>query len=565
MAKSLMVTNGGGFYEIDLATGSRTLLRDFNETFTDVAVSPSGDVFATTFDGIYKINLEAGTREYLGPTSSSTNGLAIEASGRYAFTSSNTSSRIEKFDLTTGKSVGFVDYTGYPSEGDLVLQGGSAFLLDSNRSLVQIDLTTGAQISSFSHGIPSAYGLSSSGSTFYIYSWEGLYSFTPGSNPVLISGQLDLDGSVYGASNLPAMQRNGSESGDVISGTIWDDVVYGRGGNDVISAKRGDDRVFGGAGNDTLQGGTGNDWLDGGSGTDRLEGGAGNDVYVLANAGDIVLESANAGTDQVRVGYSYTLSANVENLLLTGSANLNGTGNGLGNQLMGNAGHNVLSGHAGNDTLQGGEGDDALYGGNGNDRLAGGIGNDTLLGEGGNDLLDGGDGNNNLNAGSGDDTLLSGAGSDTINAGAGNDRVTAGAGGDRVFGLDGNDTIDSGAGHDIVIGGAGNDLLRGGDGNDDLAAEVGSDTLDGGAGNDMLRGGQGADLFIFNDGLDTIRNFDSAQDRIDLRSFSGLNTWADVQDHLQQEGGHVIFRHGDDVLRIDWTQLAALGSDDFVW
>ena len=93
-------------------------------------------------------------------------------------------------------------------------------------------------------------------------------------------------------------------------------------------------------------------------GIDTLVGGLGNDTYVVDNAADIVTEAASAGTDAVQASVSYVLAANVENLTLTGSAALNGTGNTLANVLTGNAGDNRLDGGAGIDTLAGGLGND---------------------------------------------------------------------------------------------------------------------------------------------------------------------------------------------------------------
>ncbi|MCZ8192386.1 MAG: hypothetical protein O9326_22355, partial [Microcystis sp. LE19-338.1B] len=110
--------------------------------------------------------------------------------------------------------------------------------------------------------------------------------------------------------------------------------------------------------NDDFIGTSGPDTLAGTSGADAMTGLAGNDTYTVNDAGDLVIEALNQGTDTVQAAISYTLPNNVENLLLTGTGNLNGTGNGLNNQITGNSGNNTLNGAAGRDTLTGGVGTD---------------------------------------------------------------------------------------------------------------------------------------------------------------------------------------------------------------
>ena len=100
-----------------------------------------------------------------------------------------------------------------------------------------------------------------------------------------------------------------------------------------------------------MSGNAGRKLLDGGAGADQLIGGAGDDIYVIDNAGDAVVENANEGSDTVRAAISYTLGANVENLVLTGVPDINATGNALANVLDGNAGNNMLDGGAGADTM----------------------------------------------------------------------------------------------------------------------------------------------------------------------------------------------------------------------
>jgi len=122
---------------------------------------------------------------------------------------------------------------------------------------------------------------------------------------------------------------------------------------------------------------------------------------------DLVTERPNEGAlDTVSSSVTYTLSANVENLVLWGTADIVGTGNVLNNFLTGNSGHNTLSGEAGKDTLIGAAGDDTLLGSLGNDRLRGGLGNDTYQvnrGDGRDRILE-----NDSTAGN-SDTLLYGA------------------------------------------------------------------------------------------------------------------------------------------------------------
>ncbi|MGZ8226096.1 MAG: calcium-binding protein, partial [Methylococcaceae bacterium] len=122
----------------------------------------------------------------------------------------------------------------------------------------------------------------------------------------------------------------------------------------------------------TLFGLAGNDIFDGGAGADNLIGGSGDDTYSLSNDGDIITELANEGSDTVEIGVTYTLSdpllnGNVENLKLTGTDAVNGTGSNGANTITGNSKANTLTGLEGADRLIGGDGTDTLIGGLGAD------------------------------------------------------------------------------------------------------------------------------------------------------------------------------------------------------
>ncbi len=366
-----------------------------------------------------------------------------------------------------------------------------------------------------------------------------------------------------------ATQGTGNELDNRIVGNAGDNRLEGLTGEDVLDGRDGNDQLLGGAGKDTLLGGAGSDLLDGGVGADVLRGGPGDDNYRVDAAADQVIENFNQGYDRVESSASFQLGGNIEELQLTGTDNLKGTGNDSDNRIVGNTGDNQLFGLAGDDHLEGGAGDDLLDGGSGSDVLAGGKGNDRyrldnendvvleqadqgidtvesgvnsilaanvenliLTGSAvngiGNDLANHLKGNNYAN-------LLDGAGgADQLEGGAGNDRYYVDNEADQVVELvaEGTDQVYSSVNHVLSanvenltltgsdnIAGTGNDLndwILGNSGNNSLSGGVGDDQLDGGSGNDVMIGGTGNDRFIVDHADDQItESADEGYDRVD--------------------------------------------------
>lgn len=264
----------------------------------------------------------------------------------------------------------------------------------------------------------------------------------------------------------------GTNNGETLTGTSGDDQIEGLGGDDILI---------------------------GAGGNDMTDGGEGNDQHFVESPGDIVVERAGEGDDDVITSVSYALGDGtwVETLRTSNAAGtiaLSLIGNEVSNSIYGNAGDNVLNGGGGNDYLVALEGSDYLIGGTGSDVLMGGLGNDTYDADF--SAVEGQDSDVILeNPGEGDD-ILGSRGDFVLRAGLSIETLVAL--GSAPVSLSGNEIGNS------IYGNDANNVLAGGDGSDYLVGGGGDDRLHGDSGFDTMQGGTGDDRYFVDNVADQI-------------------------------------------------------------
>jgi len=286
--------------------------------------------------------------------------------------------------------------------------------------------------------------------------------------------------------------------------------------------------------------------LNGGKGIDTLNGGFGDDTYIVDSITDVIIENAGEGLDIVQSSVTFSLdtTANVEILILKGSASIKGTGNSMDNIITGNSGSNILDGGIGIDSLLGGAGNDTYIVDSttdiideiineGTDTVQSSISfslnaianveNLTLTGNGlingtGNSLnnkITGNSNNNILDGKTGKDTMIGGAGDDTYYVDNIGDVVTetVNHGIDTIittlstYSISAKSNIEN-----LIYSGISNAILKGNTLANSITGGTQNDSLKGGLGNDILTGGSGKDHFIFNTAINSTTNVDTITD-----------------------------------------------------
>ncbi len=421
---------------------------------------------------------------------------------------------------------------------------------------------------------------------------------------------LDLDTVQYSALPGNAFFRGtGAVIFNITSGSIFSGSTYTFEVGSAVEVA-----VIGTANADTITGTSANDTLDGKGGNDQLFGLLGDDQYQVDSQADLTFEAIGAGIDTVVASSNYYLFANVENLILHGSAgNIFGVGNELANVLTGNEGENLLIAGASDDTVFGGDSRDAIFGEGGADVLKGEGGIDYIVAGAGNDAVDGGLQADEIYGEDGDDTLYGGSGlfTDIIVGGAGNDTISGSDsfGGndgdfDFLYGNLGNDTFfvntpadlvfeNPGEGTDTVVAniigagfymyenlenlildgqtpfGVGNGLANELTGNaigNFLLGGADNDTLNGKGGGDVLFGEAGADTFVFETGTggDVIGDFAGGSDKIQINGI--FADFAAAQANFIQNGnvGAINLGNGDFIVLHNVT-MSQLTAPDFIF
>jgi len=186
--------SAGELGTVDVATGNVILIGNMGVTMTDIAFSPTGDLFGLSFSGLYSINLKTAAASFIGNHSIAGGNALVFSSDGTLYGAGNSTTLLYSISTLTGDSTSLGNM-GFASGGDLAFKDGNLFLASSGNQLVKIDLgnlTNTSAVGNF--GISDVFGLATgSDNTLYAVAGTTVYqvntSTGAATSPVSFTGQ----------------------------------------------------------------------------------------------------------------------------------------------------------------------------------------------------------------------------------------------------------------------------------------------------------------------------------------------------------------------------------------
>ncbi|MDX2035789.1 MAG: PEP-CTERM sorting domain-containing protein [Isosphaeraceae bacterium] len=188
----------GRLGKVDVGTNTVSVVGGMGVVMTDLAFSPTGDLYGMSFTNLYKIDKSTGASTLIGAHGiSGGNALVFGADGTLYGAGGAL-----LYSINTGTGAGsLLGNMGYSSGGDLAFQGGNLFLATSS-NLVQISLpsASGTLVGAFGGGRNLVYGMATAGGILYGVNNTSIFSIdsATGAGTALINYGGQGLGNAYG-------------------------------------------------------------------------------------------------------------------------------------------------------------------------------------------------------------------------------------------------------------------------------------------------------------------------------------------------------------------------------
>lgn len=193
-------TGGAQLATVDVATGATSVIGSTSVALTDIAFSPTGDLYGISFTSLYTVNQGTGAATLigsLGAVSGTANALVFGANGTL-YMAGNT---LYTVNTSTGATTAIGSGIGFQSGGDLAFVGGDLFMASSGNQLIDVDITTGAGVFVGNLGVGSMFGLATPDNvTLYGVAGQSVYSVNTGTGAATFQSTFSpaLGGGAFG-------------------------------------------------------------------------------------------------------------------------------------------------------------------------------------------------------------------------------------------------------------------------------------------------------------------------------------------------------------------------------